>query len=178
MLNKMHSCAFGHVLSYNILGLCVHDWTAKRLTGLMRYLLCNSLLFLSVSHCTVSSCWASRWKKGLGNRYKGQPELGWPAGGRLSRARTLWGGRGRGAEGLSQGCREAKARAGSSRGGWRSSGSSRHSRPRGPSRLLGKQGSCGNTGDICITTWVKVTCLGSKSELNHLIQRNHNVVEE
>lgn len=46
VLNKMHSCAFGHVLSYNILGLCVHDWTAKRLTGLMRYLLCNSLVFL------------------------------------------------------------------------------------------------------------------------------------
>lgn len=76
MLNTLHSCALGHVLSYNNLGLCVHDWTAKRLTGLMRYLLCNSLLFLSVSHCTVYSCWASRWKRGLGSRYKGQPELG------------------------------------------------------------------------------------------------------
>lgn len=42
----MHSCAFGHMLSYNILGLCVHDWTAKRLTGLMRYLLCNSFVIL------------------------------------------------------------------------------------------------------------------------------------
>lgn len=40
----MHSCAFGHMLLYKILGLRVYDLTAKRLTGLMRYLLCNSFV--------------------------------------------------------------------------------------------------------------------------------------
>ena len=141
VLSKMHSCAFGHMLSYNILRLCVHDWTAKTLTGLMRYLLCNSLLILLVSHCTVYSCGVSQWKRGRGSRYKGQLESRWPAGDRLGRARTLGGGwGGRGAEGLSRGHREAKASAGSSRGGC--SSRSRDSRPRGPCRLVGKQGSC------------------------------------
>lgn len=141
----MHSCAFGHMLFYiKFLGSEFMIWQPRGWQDWWGICCATVLLFGVFTVCSASAETSGLW---------------WPAGGRLGRGRTLGGGGGCRAEGLSRRCRKAKACAGSSRGG-RSCcgggcsggrGGSRHSTSRSPSRLLSKKGSWQNIwrGYIC-----------------------------